>query len=90
VQRADSRIAAVGEDQFACRAHPDHLVVEHVRRHADEFQLCAALAQELMAGREWDQVSEALERDALAICDQISHSVAQAHEFSHVVRYANT
>ena len=45
MQRADAGVAAVGEHQPARRAHPDHLVVEEVRRHPDQLELAPALAQ---------------------------------------------
>ena len=40
-------IASVGEHKPPRRAHPDHLVVEHVGRHADQLELSTPLAQEL-------------------------------------------
>ncbi len=48
-QQTDPGIAGEGEDQLAGRSPmPDHLVVDHVRRHADQGEIAAALADRLM------------------------------------------
>ena len=65
VQRTDAGIAAPGERQRARAAHADHLVVDQVRRHADQVQVAPALADDLVPGSERDQVREALQRDGL-------------------------
>ena len=77
VQRSDAGVAAVGEHELAGRAHPDHLVVEQVRRHPDQLELASALAQQLVAGGERDQVREALERDAVAVVDELRDGLAE-------------
>ena len=70
VQAADARVAEPGEDELARHAGADHLVVDDVRRHADERQVAAALADDLVAGREADEVREALDGDAVAVPDE--------------------
>ena len=69
MQRTDAGIAAPGERQLARAAHADQLVVDQVRRHADQVQVAPALADDLVAGRERDQVREAFQRDARAVGD---------------------
>ena len=83
VQRADARVAAVGEHELAGGAHPDHLVVEDVRRHPDQLELAPALAQQLVAGGERDQVGEALHRDRVAVGDERRQCVRECRDFSH-------
>ena len=50
VQRADAGIAAPGEDHLLGAAHADQLVVDEVRRHADQREVAAALPDHLVAG----------------------------------------
>ena len=69
MQRADARIAAPGERELARAARADQLVVDEVGRHAHEMQVAPALADQLVAGRERDEVREALEREAGAVGD---------------------
>src|SRR5438445_637291 len=69
MQRADARVAAVGEDELAGGTDADHLVVQQIRRHPDQLQLATPLAQQLMPGGERNQVGESLERDAVTIVD---------------------
>ncbi len=90
MQRADPGVAAIGEHEPAGGAHPDHLVVEHVRRHPDQLEVAATLPQQLMAGREGDQVRETLERHAVAIRDELADGLVERYQLSHSVRNANT
>ena len=76
VQRADARVAAPREDELARAAHPDQLVVDHVRRHPDERQVAPALPDQLVAGGVRDQVGEALERDDVAVVHQVGDRFA--------------
>ena len=77
MQRPDARVAAVGEHKLARRTDPDHLVVEQIRRHPDQLELASALAKQLVACGEWDQVSEALERDAVAVVNELGDRVVE-------------
>ena len=45
VKRAHSRVASPREDELACGAHADHLVVEEIGGHADEGQVAESLAE---------------------------------------------
>ena len=78
VQAADAGVAEPREDELAGHAGADHLVVDDVRRHADERQVAAALADDLVAGGEADEVREALDGDAVAIANQRRDRIAHA------------
>ena len=67
VEAPDARVAAPGEDQLASRAHPDHLVVDEVRRHPDEGKVPLLLADDLVRSGERDEVREALEGDRVPV-----------------------
>ena len=69
MERADTRIPAPREGQPRRATHADKLVVHHVRRHADQVQAAAALADDLVPGGKGNEVSEALERNTRAILD---------------------
>ena len=83
VQRADPGVAAVGEHEPARGAHPDQLVVEQVRRHSDQLELAASLAQQFMPGGERDQVGEPFERDAVAVVDERRDRILECEDLSH-------
>src|SRR5690606_3870100 len=83
VQRADTGVAAPGEDQLLRAASADHLVVDQVRGHADQGQIPLALADDLVAGSEGNQVGEAFQRNGVAIIDEGVHRVLQREKFSH-------
>ena len=69
MQRADARIAAPGKNQLVDAAHADELVVDQVRRHADQRQTLAALADDLMGGGMRDQVGETFQRHRVAVAN---------------------
>jgi hypothetical protein len=77
MQRADARVAAPGEDELARAAGADQLVVDDVRRHPHERQVAAALTNELVPGRNGYQVGEALERDRVAVVDEVGDGMGQ-------------
>ena len=70
VQAAHARVAQPREDELARDARGDHLVVDEVGGHARERQVAPSLADDLVAGREADEVREPLD----------GHRVAVAHE----------
>ena len=67
VQGADPRVAAPGEDEPFRATHADHLIVENVRRHADQSQSAPLLPDDLMASRIGNEVREALHCDRIAV-----------------------
>jgi hypothetical protein len=83
VERADARIAAPRKGQLFRRAHADQLVVDEVRRHADQLQPLAALADDLVRGREWDEMREALHRHAVAIAHVRGDRIMQGKNLGH-------
>src|SRR5712691_11185589 len=83
VQRAHPRVAAPGKHQLLRTAHADELVIEEVRRHADEREALAALADDLVSGRERDQVGEPLHRDHIAIPNGFLHRLGKRQKARH-------
>jgi hypothetical protein len=77
MQRADAWIPAPGEDEFARAAHADQLVVDDVRRHAQERQVPPAAPDQLVPGGVRDQVREALERDRVGVADELVDRLPQ-------------
>ncbi len=69
VQRADARIAAPRKDELVDAAHADQLVVDQVRRHADQSEMFAALADDLVAGGMRNEVGEAFQRHRVAVAN---------------------
>ena len=83
MRRADSRIAAPREHKFFGAAHADHLIVDQIRRHADQRQATTLLANDLVACRERDQMCEALHGEGIAIVDVLGDRIMQRQELSH-------
>ena len=83
VQRADARVAAPGEDQLSGAAGADDLVVDQVGGHPGERQVAAALADDLVARGERDQMGETLQRDRVAVVHELGHGVGQRHDLGH-------
>ena len=86
VQAANARVAAPGEDQLAGAAHPDELVEDHVGGQSHQGQVPPALANDLLAGRVWDEVGEAFHGHAVAVMDKPANGVREAEQFSHLPR----
>ncbi len=83
VQRADAGVAAPREDELARAAAADHLVVEQVRRHADQRQIRDALPDDLVPGGKGDEVGKALERDTVARAHETRDGVGKCRERAH-------
>ena len=83
MQGSDPGVAAPGEDQSAHASHADHLVEEQVRRQPDQGQVLPALADDLLAGGEGDQVGEPLEGDAVTVVDQPVHGRVEIGDTCH-------
>ena len=73
------------QEKTSLRAQPiaDQLVVDQVRRHADERQVAAALADQLVPGRVRDQVREALQRDGVAVAHESGDRLAEREDLGH-------
>jgi hypothetical protein len=83
MKATDAGVPAVGEHQPARDAHADHLVIHKIGRHPDQLELTPALADDLVAGLERDQVREALERDRVAVADDRLDGVGEGHHLGH-------
>ena len=83
VQRADSGIPSPGKNQPRSAPGADHLVVNHVRRHPYERELASALPDNLVTGRERDQMREPLEGDRRAVTNKLGNRITQGKQFSH-------
>ena len=79
-EAADARVAEPREDELAGDPGRDHLVVDEVRRQAGKRQVALALADDLVAGREADEVGEALDRDGVAVADELGDGVAHRRD----------
>ncbi len=82
VQRADTRVAQPGKDELARDAGGHHLVVHEVRGEATKCQVAPLLANDLVAGRETNQVREALDRDRVAVAHDLGHGVAHRRDLA--------
>jgi hypothetical protein len=83
VQRADAGIAAPGKDQLAGAARADHLVVDDVGGQPDQGEVAPALADDLVAGGDRDEVGESLERDRVAVVDEFGDGFPQGYDLRH-------
>ena len=82
-QRADARVAHVGEDHLAGAARRHHLIVDQVGGGARQGQVSSALADDLVPGGEGDQVGETGGVDHVAIVHILPHRRGEGDEFGH-------
>ena len=80
VQRPHPRVAHPGEDQLGRDPGPDHLVVDDVGGEPAQGQVAPPLADHLVAGRERDQVGEALDGQGVAVAHQLGDGVAHGRD----------
>ena len=80
VQRADARIAAPGEFHSARRTGTNQLVVENIRRHADQKQILFALPDHFMTGGIGNQVGEPLHGDGVAVMHVFGNGFSQRNQ----------
>jgi hypothetical protein len=83
MQRADPRIAAPGKHQAVRATHADELVVDDIRRHADQIEVLAPLADHLVAGRVRDQMGESFHRDGIAVANGGFHGLGEGQNLRH-------
>ena len=67
---------------FDGAAGADQLIVDDVRRHADERQVLALLPDDFVAGGERNQVREALEGDGVAVVHEFFDGVSELKDGS--------
>ncbi len=77
VQRPDPRIAAPGEDHLPSATGTDQLVIDQIRRHADQRQIALALTDDLVSGSEGNQMGEAFHGHGSAVFDVACHRIMQ-------------
>jgi hypothetical protein len=82
MQATDARIAEPAEDELAGHAGADHLVVDDVRRQPAERQVALALADDLMAGGEADEVREALDGHGVAVAHEVRDRVPEGGDLA--------
>ncbi len=83
MQRPDAGIAAPGKDELLRRPDADQLVVDQVRRHADQRQPLLLLADDLVPRGEGDQMREAFHGDAVAIVHVAPDRLGEGEERGH-------
>src|SRR5688572_8569545 len=76
VQRPDAGVAQPGEDELSGHSRGNHLVVDQVRREAAQREIATALANDLVAGGEADEMSEAFDRDGVAVANELGYGIA--------------
>jgi hypothetical protein len=77
VQGTRTRIAGPRKHELLGASHSDELVVNDVRRHANEREFATPLADDLVTRRERNQVSKPLQRDSVAIMDLVSNGLVK-------------
>src|SRR5471032_1591246 len=85
MQGTHARVAAPGENQLACTAGADQLVVDQVGCHAHQRQVFLALTNDFMTCRRRDQVSKAFECNGVAVIHELLYRISQRKDFSHGV-----
>ena len=83
VQRADARIAAPGKRHALGAAHADQLVVNQIRRHADQREAFAFLADDFMPRRKGNEMREAFHGNRVAILHVRFDRLREREKFSH-------
>ena len=82
-QRANPRVAHIGENHFARAAGCHHLVIDQVRGGARQDQVFASLADDFMPGREGDQVRKTGQIDTVSIMDKLGDCFGERTKFCH-------
>jgi hypothetical protein len=83
VEGADARIAAPGENELSGAAGADDLVIDQIGRHAHQGKIAPALADDLMAGREGNQVREALQCEEVTVLYESRDCFRKRRPLSH-------
>ena len=83
MQRADAGIANPGEYQLVGAAHADELIVNEVGRHADQREVPAALADDLVSRGKRNEMGEALHGHRIAVADGRFHGRGKREETGH-------
>src|SRR5580704_8461720 len=81
MQRADTGISAPGKSQSARASHTDHLVIDQVRRHADQMEVAPLLSDDLVPGGMRDEMRESLQGNTLPVMDVAPDCIGEGQEF---------
>ena len=77
VQGTHARISAPGKNQPRSASHPDHLVVNQIRSHANQREVAPPLANQLVPRGKRYQVRESFQRHGIAVVHQFRGRFAQ-------------
>ena len=89
-ERAHARVPAPREDELVGTPHPDHLVVDDVRRHPDQGEAADPLADDLGPGGVRDEVGEAFRRHRAPRFDVSRDGLGEFQKFGHAVALTTT
>ena len=83
-QEANPGIARIGEYYAARAPHPDHLVVDKIRRHTNHYEVSSLLPNCLVGGGKGNQMGKPFERHMVAIAKVFGQRIVERREFCHV------
>ncbi len=82
-ERAHTRIADVGEDQFFGAPGGHHLVIDQIRCRARQGKVFPPLADDLMPGGKWDHVGETGTVNRISIVHIPGDGILERTKFCH-------
>src|SRR5438445_6345834 len=83
VKRAHAGIADPGEDELIGTTHADELIVDEVGRHPDESEMAPSLANDLVPGREGNEMGKPFHGDCVAVAQGRFHRFGETEETRH-------
>jgi hypothetical protein len=83
VQPTDARIAEPVEYELASSGRRDHLVVDEIRRQTRQREIAPTLPDDLVPGRERDQMREAFDGHDITVMDIRGNGIAHRHDLTH-------
>ena len=75
---------------FFRAAHADELIVNEVGRHPDEGETAPPLADDLVPGREWNEMGEPLHGNRIAVPEGLFHGFGKTEETRHASQLTGT
>ena len=82
MQRADARIAAPGKLELANATRANQLIVNQVRRHADNRQVALRLANHFVPSGGRNQMRESFERNHVTVVDNVPDGFVECGDSS--------
>src|SRR5947208_7279484 len=83
MERAHAGIADPGENEFFRATHADELIVDEVRRHPDEGEMAPTLPNDLVPGREGNEMGEPFHGDGIAVAQGRFDGVGETEKTRH-------